>query len=150
MKAVVYLRQKAASLHAKALERIAQQIQARIGDKETPFDLINNDIQKMIFRLMAEQKDEDDHKNWCDLEIQQSEDARDNKEEKIDTLKTKIEDGKATSDELETEIEDAKEMIDDINKHMKEASEIRQEGKHENEKVMKDAQAAQASIAKEE
>jgi len=148
-KAINLIRANAKKAHSQALEKFADQLAAHLA-KGNPFDSINNDIQKMIFRLMAEQKDEDDHKSWCDLEIQQSEDARDNKEEKLDTLKAKIEDGKATSDELETEIEDAKEMIDDIIKHMKEASEIRKEGKRENEKVMKDAQAAQAAIAKAE
>merc|ERR1719321_1913597 len=31
----------------------------------------------MIFRLMAEQKDEDDHKNWCDLETEKSTESKD-------------------------------------------------------------------------
>ena len=29
-------------------------------------------IGKMIFRLMAEQKDEDDHKNWSDKELEKT------------------------------------------------------------------------------
>merc|ERR1719195_2612671 len=33
----------------------------------------------MVFRLMAEQKDEDDHKNWCDQESSKTEASKDNK-----------------------------------------------------------------------
>merc|ERR1719298_240950 len=32
------------------------------------FDSIKNMIQKMIFHLMDEQKNEDEHKHWCDNE----------------------------------------------------------------------------------
>merc|ERR1719160_1270693 len=34
-------------------------------------------LQKMVFRLMAEQKDEDDHKNWCDMELEKSNTSKD-------------------------------------------------------------------------
>ena len=33
------------------------------------FDQIKNMIQKMIFHLMDEQKNEDEHKHWCDTQI---------------------------------------------------------------------------------
>ena len=58
MKAVNLLRATAKVTHAKALERLAQEIQAHLTG---PFDNINQMVQKMIFRLMSEQKDEDDH-----------------------------------------------------------------------------------------
>jgi len=102
----------------------------------------------MIFRLMAEQKDEDEHKDWCDMEIQKSEDNKDHKEERMETLKGKIKDGKATSKELDQEIEDADKMIEDIKEHMKEAKEVRDESKKENEIAIKDAEDAQEAIAK--
>merc|ERR1719240_722593 len=44
----------------------------------------------MIFRLMSEQKDEDDHKNWCDLETEKSTESKDDKDEKIEMFKKKI------------------------------------------------------------
>merc|ERR1719443_2094441 len=37
----------------------------------------------MIFRLMAEQKDEDDHKNWCDLETEKNTESNDEKVQQI-------------------------------------------------------------------
>merc|ERR1719420_2671902 len=65
-KAVNLLRKAASAAHSKALQKLAQEISTFEG----PFDKIKQMIQKMIFRLMSEQKDEDDHKNWCDLETE--------------------------------------------------------------------------------
>merc|ERR1719456_2048747 len=87
MKAVYLLRETAKLTHAKVLERLAQQIQMHLTG---PMDEINQMVQKMIFRLMAEQKDEDDHKNWCDQELEKTDTMIENKEEKIQDLTTKL------------------------------------------------------------
>merc|ERR1740130_1745957 len=144
MKAVVYLRQKAASLHAKALERLAQEVQAHLG---SPFDIINNDIQKMIFRLMAEQKDEDEHKHWCDLEVEKTQVSIDDKQDKMDDLEAKINDAEATVGELTEEIKDANEMVAEIVSFMKEATEIREVGKKENDLAIKDSKDSQEAVS---
>jgi hypothetical protein len=144
MKAVVYLRQQAKVLHAKALDRLAQQVAAHLGD---PFAQVTNMIEQMIFRLMAEQKDEDDHKNWCDKEISKTEKSIDDKEDKVEELSAKIEDAEGTIAELTEDIKDAQEKIAEIVAFMGEATDIRKEGKAENKLAMKDAQDAQAAIA---
>merc|ERR1719361_1923134 len=59
-RAINLLRETAQKVHSKSFARFAEQV-AR--NAKGPFDKVNNMIQKMIFRLMAEQKDEDDHKN---------------------------------------------------------------------------------------
>merc|ERR1712156_775254 len=115
--------------HSQAMERLAQEVAMHLTG---PFDQINNMIQKMIFRLMAEQKDEDDHKNWCDLEITKTKNSKKNKEEKIELLEAKIKDGKATVDTLTEEITEASEMVAKLTKHIAEATEIREAGKKEN------------------
>merc|ERR1719174_1641033 len=92
MKAVNLLRETAKVTHAKALERLAQEIQAHLTG---PFDEINQMIQKMIFRLMSEQKDEDDHKNWCDQELEKTEVMQDDKEDKVTFLAESIDELKA-------------------------------------------------------
>jgi len=147
MKAVVYLRQKAASLHAKGLERIAQEVQAFLGKDDTPFDLINNDIQKMIFRLMAEQKDEDEHKHWCDLEVEKTQVSIDDKQDKMDDLSAKINDAEATVGELTEEIKAADEMVAEIISFMKESTEIREVGKKENSLAIKDSEDSQEAVS---
>merc|ERR1719449_425336 len=85
-KAVNLLRKAATQAHSKALSKLAQEISTYDG----PFDKIKQMIQKMIFRLMSEQKDEDDHKNWCDLETEKSTESKDDKDEKIQMFKAKI------------------------------------------------------------
>ena len=61
-------------------------------------------IEKMIFRLMAEQKDEDDHKNWCDKELEQTCVSIADEEDKIGELSAKIDDAEATVNKLTEDI----------------------------------------------
>merc|ERR1719240_564479 len=62
--------------HAVALSKLADKIE-KLGADQMPgsgvFDQIKNMIQKMIFHLMDEQKNEDEHKKWCDREITNTE-----------------------------------------------------------------------------
>merc|ERR1719247_1982971 len=85
-KAVNLLRKAASAVHSKALEKLAQEIGAFDG----PFDKIKAMIQKMVFRLMGEQKDEDEHKLWCDMESEKSTESRDDKADKKKMLEDKI------------------------------------------------------------
>merc|ERR1719269_140484 len=70
-KIVNLLRSAASKAKAKDLVKLAARIAQMQG--QTPgsgvFAQIKNMIEKMVFRLMKEQKDEDDHKNWCDKEL---------------------------------------------------------------------------------
>merc|ERR1712129_127791 len=60
MRAVQLLRTAAAASHSQPIERLAQEVAMHL---KWPFDQINNLVQKMIFRLVAKQNGEDDHKN---------------------------------------------------------------------------------------
>jgi len=144
MKAVQLLRTAAIASHSQAMERLAQEVAMHLTG---PFDEINNMIQKMIFRLMAEQKDEDDHKNWCDKELSESETSKDDKEEKMKELEAKIAEAKAKILKLTAAIEDANEMVQKITQHEEESTEIREVGKEENKVAIKDAQEAQQAVA---
>merc|ERR1719478_1707804 len=144
MKAVELLRTTAKVTHAKALERLAQEIQAHLTG---PFDEINAMIQKMIFRLMSEQKDENDHKNWCDKELEKTDEMIENKEEKIEDLTAKLEEAKADVQDLTEQISDAEAFIAEIEAHVKESTEIREEGKSENAISLKDSEDAQTAVA---
>merc|ERR1719160_222193 len=119
-KAVKILIATAQKHNSKALRRLAQQITAHLAG---PFDSINQMIQKMIFRLMAEQKDEDDHKNWCDMELEKSVGSRDNKAEKKEELTDKLNEAKATVQELTEEVVTLNEEISEIVAAIKEATE---------------------------
>merc|ERR1719240_1509871 len=104
-------------------------------------------IEKMIFRLMDEQKQEDEHKNWCDQELSKTDTMKTDKEEKIKDLKAQIKLEKSTVGTLTKEIADAEKMISDIDTFVKESTEIRNTGKKENALASKDAQQAQTSLA---
>merc|ERR1719156_322133 len=142
--AVKVLIAEATKLHSKSLRRLAQQITAHLTG---PFDEINQMIQKMIFRLMAEQKDEDDHKNWCDMELEKSTESRDDKAAKKEELTDKIKEAKAKVVELTEEVVTLEEEIAEIIAAIKEATATRETDKAENMATIKDAKDAQEAIA---
>jgi len=143
MKAVALLKEAAQSAHSRALERLAVEVAAHLNG---PFDAVNNMIEKMIFRLMDEQKKEDEHKLWCDQEIEKTNTMKEDKEDKIDDLKAEIKVETAAVSKLTDEIADAEKMISDIVSFMKEATEIRETGKKENALAIKDSKDAQTSL----
>jgi len=138
------LRREAKRSSNQAFADFAEQVASMASG---PFDEVQGMIQKMIFRLMAEQKDEDEHKTWCDLELEKTNISKTNKEEKIAELESKINTGEAKATVLAEEIEDAHEMVATLEEHMKEATEIRQAGSKENAAAVEDAKDAQTAIA---
>merc|ERR1719356_1748521 len=104
-------------------------------------------IQKMIFRLMDEQRDEDKHKHWCDEELNKTEVNIQSKKDKMSELDLKIKKAEAFITQLAGEIEDADAMVTKITEHMAEATDIRKTGKKENELAAKDAQDAQKAVS---
>merc|ERR1719217_923448 len=109
---------EAKKMHSKRLKCWAQMITAHLSG---PFDSINQMIQKMIFQLMAEQKDEDDHKNWCDMELEKSVGSRDKKMEKAEELTDKLNEAKASVQELTEEIVTLNDEISTIVAALKDA-----------------------------
>jgi len=143
MKAIELLRTTAKNEHSRALETFTMQVAAHLTG---PFDEVNNMIEKMIFRLMDEQKKEDEHKLWCDQEIKKTDTMKEDKEDKIKDLKAEIKTEKATVSKLSDDITNSDKMIADIVAFMKEATEIRNTGKKENNHAIKDAQDAQTAV----
>jgi hypothetical protein len=143
-RALRLLRRAAQEAKSKTLERFAQEVSAHLGG---PFEEVNNMIEKMIYHLMDEQKDEDEHKHWCDLEINKTDASLADKADKIAELQAKIAASEAYTQQLAEEIMAANEMVAKIEMHMKESTEIREIGKKENAVAAKDAQDAQAAIA---
>jgi len=144
MKALNFLRQEAQVSRSKEMERLAQEVKAHLNG---PFTEVNDMIMKMVFRLQAEQKDEDMHKNWCDEEIGKTEDTIEAKGDKIDNLETTIEEDEAKIVELSNDLKDAQKMVSEIQAFMKEATEVREIGKKENAEAISDAQDAQRAIS---
>jgi len=145
LRAVNLLRSEATRLHSKAFQRFAAEVEAKANG---PFDEVNNMIQKMIFRLQAEQKDDDDHKNWCDLELEKTNSSVKDKEDKLEELGLKISEAKSSTALLTQEIQDANNMVAKIDEFVTEATEVRNTGKKENKAAIGDAKAAQEALAK--
>jgi len=139
------LRTQARLTHSRVLERFSQEL---LAHRNAPFDKIKASIQKLIFKLMAEQKDEDNHKQWCDAEIAKTQASKADKEEHVEELNTKMDALKAHVTELQSEIQAADQFVANLAAHMKEATEIREIGKSENKEAIKDASDAQAAISK--
>merc|ERR1719453_1492558 len=69
---VAVLRKAGSKKGTAALSKLADKIEKlQVGQMPGSgmFDSIKNMIQKMIFHLMDEQKNEDEHKHWCDKEL---------------------------------------------------------------------------------
>jgi hypothetical protein len=143
-KAVNLLREKARTTHSKALARMAQELTAHMDD---PFKEVNNMIEKMIFQLMNEQTDEDNHKHWCDQEMEKTNTSIEQKQTKVDELTAKIDEATGHAGQLTMDIEDADAMVAQITSFMKEATEIRKIGKKENDLAIADSEKAQTAVA---
>jgi len=131
------------------LAKLADKIE-KLG-KQMPgsgtFDQIKNMIEKMIFHLIDEQKNEDEHKHWCDKEIT-------NTELMITEKTEKKADSEATITQLAEKIQDLKNGItaneDAVALAEKEISDRtadRAAEKAENEATIKDAEDAQSAVA---
>merc|ERR1719281_1576497 len=146
------LRKAGSTKQTAALSKLADKIAAlRQSAGQTPgsgvFDQIKNMIQKMIFHLMSEQKDEDDHKHWCDKELNITEMMIGDKTKTKNALDATINQLTAEIDSLTTAIKDNTKSIAAMQKSIEDATSERQEQKAENAATIKDAQDAQTAIS---
>merc|ERR550514_2327798 len=142
VKAVNLLRKAAGAAHSKALEKLAEDIRTYAG----PFDKIKAMIQKMIFRLMGEQKDEDEHKLWCDMETEKSTESKDDKAEKVDLMSRKVSEMDAAIKLLVKQITENNDKVDSLTTYMKDETALRDENHAEIVATVKDSQDAQAAL----
>merc|ERR1719174_2932807 len=103
-------------------------------------------IQKMIFHLMAEQKDEDDHKNWCDKELETTAMMKADKETRRDTLQASIDVLTQEIADLGVKITENREAVSTMQTEIEEETAERQAEKAEKMATIKDAQDAQTAV----
>jgi DNA repair exonuclease SbcCD ATPase subunit len=118
----------------------------RVAKATGPFKQIINQIQKMIFRLNKEQTDEDNHKNWCDNELQTTQKDHENKSADLAALAEKIAALKAEVEKLESEIQAREENIALLQADFKEASELNVAEKKDLAISLEDAIEAQTAL----
>jgi len=147
-KILAVLRKAGSSKKTVALAKLADKI-AKL--QQTPgsgtFDQIKNMIEKMIFHLMSEQKDEDDHKNWCDKEIEMTTKMATDKTDKKDSLNADIDVLNAEITALTTGIAENQAWISDMDGQIAAQTSTRADNKKENEATMTDAVDAQTAIS---
>merc|ERR1719460_1173370 len=144
------LRKAGNTKQTAALQKLADKIAAlKLG--QTPgsgtFDQIKNMIQKMIFHLAAEQKDEDDHKNWCDKELETTAMMKADKETKRDTLQASIDVLTQEIEDLKVKIKENMDAVSTMQKEIEEETAERQAEKAENMATIKDSQDAQTAVS---
>jgi len=144
------LRKAGSSKSAVALSKLADKIE-KLGGKQMPgsqvFDQIKNMIQKMIFHLMDEQKNEDEHKKWCDKEITNTELMLTEKTAKSQDATSTITQLAEKIQNLKNGIKENQDFIAETTEEIATRTEDRAEDKKENEATIKDAEDAQAAIA---
>merc|ERR1719271_1756975 len=109
------------AVHTKALSQLAAQLETFDG----PFDKLKSMIQKMIFRLMDEQKDEDEHKDWCDLEVSRSTADKEDKDEKIRGFTKKLDAMDKAVKKAVKKIAENDERVQELTEHMARETELR-------------------------
>jgi len=142
-KVVNLLRQAARETHSKSMQKLAQEISTYDG----PFDKIKAMIEKMIFRLMGEQKDEDEHKLWCDMETEKSTESKDDKAEKVALYTSKVAEMDASIKVLMKKIVENNEKVASIEEYKEQETRLREENHAEILATIKDSQDAQAAIS---
>merc|ERR1719484_439921 len=151
-KIVNLLRQAAVKSKAKELTKLADKIAALTA--QTPgsgvFDQIKNMIEKMVFHLMAEQKDEDDHKNWCDLQLDETEKMIEDKNTTRDQLEVDILALQTEIETLSTGIKENAEDVSELDTSMEELTTERNADKAENSAVLEDFYKSTGGVPKED
>merc|ERR1719421_1159958 len=141
-KAINLLRQAASKAHSKSLRRLASELSSYDG----PFDKIKAMIQKMIFQLMGEQKDEDEHKLWCDMETEKSTESQTDKAEKKRIMTAKVQEKDTAIKLLVKQITEQQTKVADITSYKETETKLRDENHAEIELTIKDAQDAQKAL----
>merc|ERR1719161_1790857 len=130
------------AVHKKALAQLASQLMTYDG----PFDKLKSMIQKMIFRLMAEQKSEDDHKNWCDVEVETSTDSKEDKDEKIRGFTKKLDAMDKAVKKAIKKIAENEDRVEELTKHMATETELRKNNHKDILITIKDSKDAQVAL----
>merc|ERR1719281_1342530 len=103
-------------------------------------------MQKMIFQLMGEQKDEDEHKLWCDMETEKSTESQTDKAEKKQLLLRKVQEKDTAIKLLVKQITEQQTKVADITSYKETETKLRDENHAEIELTIKDAQDAQKAL----
>merc|ERR1719337_588281 len=90
---------------------------------------------------------EDDHKNWCDMELEKSTESKDDKDNRMELLNAKLATANAEVADLTEKISADDAEAARPTEYIQEEKQLRSENSAENAATVKDAQAAQKAVA---
>jgi len=137
------LRTQERRTHSTDLETLVLAVKAR---SDGPFDKIIQMIQKMISRLLKEQIEENNHKDWCDQEIAKTSDKKDTKKSKVDAQSLDLKSLEAGVSMLAEDISNADLSVSKTSEQIAELTRSCQADRAENKKSIEEARDAQKAL----
>lgn len=148
----VALLKKAASKY-QGLSRIVSAVEA-LGappghgkNSGGPFHKVKQMMQKMIFQLQDEQKQEREHKDWCDNEVTQTKQKETEFNSRKDKLDNSLDQLTAQIQQLDTQVAQHSDEVKELSAEIAELKSDRAEDSKENSIDIKDASEAQTAVA---
>lgn len=137
----VFLKDRAQRTGSRVLSLLA------IKTSEDPFKKVTKMIRDMIAKLMEEANEEAEHKGFCDTEMGQNKNTRDEKSSKVETLTATIEQLTADISKLAEEATVLTEAIAANDAAMAKATAERTQESEQNRAIIADAQVAGEATA---
>jgi len=147
----VQIQQRASALRTRALEVLRSAphhgpetdlVMLAIQGKKIGFEKVIKLIDEMMANLKKEQAGDDEKKDYCEAQLDKSEDEKKELERAIEVSETAIEELKGAIAAWTTEIADLKMTIAALDKSVAEATKLRQEQNAEYKVLMQDNKAA--------
>jgi len=139
-KVAEFLREKGSAINSRVLVALSLHV------AEDPFTKVKVMIKDLIVKLMEEANEEAEHKGWCDKEMAENGQIRDEKTAQVNTLTAEVDELTASIAKLGEQIADLQSSISELDATVAEQTEIRNADKAENTATIKDAQAAQVAV----
>jgi len=112
---------------AQLASRMASVVQFGSANGEDPFVKVKGLIKEMIERLLAEAQADASHKAYCDKEMAETKEKKEDKEAEIEKLSTKINKMSAESAKLKEEVAVLQKELAELAKTQAEMDKLRQE-----------------------
>jgi chromosome segregation ATPase len=103
------------------------------------FKEVTSMIQKLIERLLDEEKAEASKKGWCDTELAKAQKDRDHTQQQANSMSAELKQLEAKKEELEIELKELAKEIEEAQDKLKDAAKLRKEDKEENKETLKTA-----------
>mmetsp|Transcript_20825 Transcript_20825/g.46476 ORF Transcript_20825/g.46476 Transcript_20825/m.46476 type:complete len:673 (-) Transcript_20825:78-2096(-) len=120
---------------------------SELKQAKSPFEKVQKMLQKMIFRLQAEQKAEATHKSWCDNEVEETTQKETDFLAKKTELKDTIDGIDANLVKMDSDLGDLEKDLKDVRNSINELKADRKEDHEDNMQDVKDAEQAQKALA---